>query len=102
MEAYIVESLGRELARHERRIHDAGKRYSQHSQSTDAMVAAQAEGTFLSEMRDSIDDLKQEMSRRTPDPVIHALEFSDNTVAPTYAPYSDATARLPTRDISGG
>ena len=58
-----------------------------HVKSSDPMVANQAEGVFLQEMRDSVTDLTGIIRRRTPDPVIHANEFADATVSPANTPY---------------
>lgn len=80
MEAYVLDALQDAFQKHERRIHDAGKTYAQHAQSTDNMIANQAEGVFLKEMRDSFDDLVKEVRRRTPDPVVHSQEISDGLV----------------------
>ena len=82
MDAYVIWTLQDQMTRHERRIHDAGKRYAQHVQSTDLTIVAQAEGVFLQEMRDSIGDVLVEMRRRTPDPIIHAQEHSDGIYRP--------------------
>ena len=83
MEAYVIDDLQDALTHHERRIHDSGKRYAQHVKSTDSMVANQAEGVFLQEMRDSMSDLVRAIRRRTPDPVVHAHEFADAPVSPS-------------------
>ena len=80
LETYVIDNLQDGLSRHERRIHDAGKRYAAHVKSSDPMIVSQAEGVFLQEMRDSVDDLTSIIRRRTPDPVVHASEFPDTAV----------------------
>ena len=85
MEAYVIDDLQDAMTLHERRIHDSGKRYAQHVKSTDVMIVNQAEGVFLQEMRDSVNDLTRAIRRRTPDPVIHAHEFADAPVRPMAA-----------------
>ena len=82
MDAYVIWTLQDALTKHERRIHDAGKKYAQHVQSVDPQIVNQAEQTFLHEMRDSIGDVLVEMRRRTPDPIIHAQEHSDGLYRP--------------------
>jgi hypothetical protein len=82
LETYVIDNLQDGLNRHERRIHDAGKRYAAHVKSTDSTIVGQAEGVFLQEMRDSVDDLTGIIRRRTPDPVVHANEFADAPVQP--------------------
>ena len=94
MDAYVVWTLQDAMVKHERRIHDAGKRYAQHVQSVDPQIVAQAEGTFLQEMRDSIGDVNVEMRRRTPDPIIHAQEHSDGLYRPARMSLDAAGASL--------
>ena len=44
MDAYVIWTLQDAMTKHERRIHDAGKKYAQHVQSVDPQIVNQAEG----------------------------------------------------------
>ena len=61
LDAYVIWTLQDAMTKHERRIHDAGKKYAQHVQSVDPQIVNQAEQTFLHEMRDSIGEVLVEM-----------------------------------------